>query len=81
MLQGYVGVFLDTRLLEGTLEFSIRTLSARKSGHPKGFSDRADLQPVWWFGGLGWVPILLKIRVIFLTENSPLYITILIVFF
>lgn len=41
---------------EGTLEFSIRTLSARKSGHPRGDPDRADLQPVWWLGG--WVGFL-----------------------
>ena len=63
------------------LNFLSEHFQPGSQGIPRGFSDRADLQPVWWFGGLGWVPILLKIRVIFLTENSPLYITILIVFF
>ena len=54
------------------LNFLSEHFQPGSQGIPRGFSDRADLQPVWWFGGLGWVPILLKIRAIFLTKNSPL---------
>lgn len=57
---------------EGTLELSIRTFSARKSGHPKGFS-----RPGWpaaclvvWGVGLG--SYFVEDKGDFLTKNSRL---------